>query len=192
MRLTQLLWNWLCFGLSKYLSFPHYWNDSLDVQIMYFFPQTECDSCISDQNLFICVLPRIYNFEEGDIILTSHLIQPITAICLAVNHHHVLTHSVSSRSLPLGLTRTSPSPTRLGAHPCILFLSLSPFIHLSIYIERSPLLLLWVVGLAVNLVIFAFQILYIYSLKLVFNSHLELTECSFWTLFVHLRFILNV
>ncbi len=121
--------------------------------------------------------------------------QSLPFVLLSITHH-VLTPSVSSRSLPLGLTRTSPSPSRLGAHPCILFLPLSPFIHLSIfqllYIERSPLLLLWCW--------FSFKscdfcipnfvhLLCIYSLKLVFNSHLELAECSFWTLFVHLRVV---
>ncbi len=55
-------------------------------RLFIFSPNWNSDSCISDQNLFIYALPWIYNFEEGDIILTSHLIQPITAICLAVNH----------------------------------------------------------------------------------------------------------
>lgn len=85
MRFTQqLLWNFLCFSLSNYFAFSHYWNDSLDVQISsppklkwWFMHKWS-------KPLYLCTW--IYDFEEGDIILTSLLMEPITAICLAVNH----------------------------------------------------------------------------------------------------------
>lgn len=136
-------------------------------RLFLFFPQTEIviHALVIKTSLFMHFHESITLRKEILLLHPTSYNQSLPFVLLSITHH-VLTPSVSSRSLPLGLTRTSPSPSRLGAHPCILFLPLSPFIHLSIfqllYIERSPLLLLWVVGLALNFVIFAFQILYIY------------------------------
>lgn len=115
------------------------------VQIFFFFPQTE-------MVIHVLVIKTLLYMHESIHLRKVLFLHPtsynqsLPFVLLSIIHH-VLTHSVSSRSLPLGLTRTSPSPSRLGPHPSILFLPLSSFIHLSIFLlhlERSPLFLLWV------------------------------------------------
>lgn len=69
---------------------------------------------------------------------TSHN-QSLPFVLLSITHH-VLTHSVSSRSLPLGLTRKSPSPSRLGAHPSHFIppsLSIHPSLNFSTSLHRE-------------------------------------------------------
>lgn len=128
-----------------------------------------------DQNLLIYALPWIYTFEEGDLILTSHLIQPITAICLSVNHP-----SCSNSFCVL-----SQSAFRPHTHISVAFkvrctppsLSIHPSLHFSTSLHRessssSPLGCWFSFNLCIpNFV----HLLCIYSLKVALNSHLELT-----------------
>lgn len=122
-------------------------KDFLDGPDCFFFPQTEMVIHVLVIKTPLYMLESINLRKEVFFLHPTSYNQSLPFVLLSIIHH-VLTHSVSSRSLPLGLTRTSPSPSRLGAHPSILFLPLSSFIHLSIFLllhsEKSPLFLLWV------------------------------------------------
>lgn len=151
-------------------------------KLFIFSPNWNSDSCISDQNLFIYALPQIYNFEEGDIILTFHLIQSITAICLAVNHPSwsnsfcVLSqsafrpHTHISIAFKVRCTSLHFIPPSLSIHPSLHF---STSLHREI--SSSSPLSCWFSFKSCDFCIPNFvHLLCIYSLKLVFNSHLEL------------------
>lgn len=113
-------------------------------RLFLFSPNWDDDSCICDQNPSIYAW--IYTFEE-DVILTSNLIQPITAICLAVNHPScsnsfcVLSQSAfrphTHISIAFKVRGTSLHfiPPSLFIHPSLIFLLL----HLERITPFSPL-----------------------------------------------------
>jgi len=73
-----------CFDLSK--CFSDFLKRFSRCSDCFFFSQTEMVIHVLVIKTPLSIYAWIYKFEEGGITLTSHLIEPITAICLTVNH----------------------------------------------------------------------------------------------------------